>query len=136
MKLRYNNVANNLEEFRHVSVPMTCSRGNSSITVPTVAITGEKLKAFSSKLVFDKQNSSNPGQFTHYCACSCSLSASFFCCSFSTRDFMSSKRDVHLAMRVGISCVMSVPQPPQTNRSGMSLASSPTYLTILKPAYR
>ena len=41
MKLRYNNVANNLEEFRHVSVPMTCSRGNSSITVPTVAITGE-----------------------------------------------------------------------------------------------
>jgi len=61
MKLRYNNVANNLEEFRHASVPMTCSRGNSSITVPTVAITGEKLKAFSSKLVFDKQNSSNPG---------------------------------------------------------------------------
>ena len=53
MKLRYNNVDNNLKEFRHASVLMTCSRGNNSITVPTAAITGEKLKAFSNKLVFD-----------------------------------------------------------------------------------
>lgn len=40
---------------------------------------------------------------------------------------------VQLSRRMSISSLMSVPRPPHTNLSGMSLKPSPTYLIILNP---
>jgi hypothetical protein len=42
---------------------------------------------------------------------------------------------VQKSNKVGISLRKSVPQPPHISRSGISLKSSPTYLTTSKPLF-